>query len=185
MQPNNLYQNLPLSPVFRYWLETSYSVCHQGFVTWGNAGMWLWQRKVSVVQCPVQFGSWTCPVCSELSAAHTHWAPPGLCWPFQEPRAAPEMPPCHPTWTGIFGKVVFQCFVNFSQSTGLLSWDEEELLWLHKFELLLFPSVFLGGFLCCWIAVTLFFEISDKVFSSPCKAGCSWICLNRIICLPS
>lgn len=90
----------------------------------------LWQcwdvalaRRGCCWQRPLQFGSWSfqlCSVCSELSELHTP-SPPGLCWPFQEPWAALGMPPCHPSSPGIFDKVVFQCFLEFSPDQACFS----------------------------------------------------------------
>lgn len=72
----------------------------------------------------------SCALCALSSQSCTHRAPPGLCWPFQEPWAALGVPPCPPTSPGIFGKAVFQCFLDFPL-LRFLFWDEEKLLWLH------------------------------------------------------
>lgn len=69
-----------------------------------KARLLLTSAHSSLAPVPPQLCS-VCPELSPVPAAHTHRAPlrcpcggwPGLCWPFQEPWAALEMPPCHPT----------------------------------------------------------------------------------------
>lgn len=89
----------------------------------------LWQcwdvalaRRGCCWQWPLQFGCWSSQLCSVCSEPHLGCA---------DPSRSPGDAPLPPLLTWDLWQGCISVLFGISPCSGLLFWDEEELLWLH------------------------------------------------------